>query len=186
MKKIILTVFLSLTLVLLTAQNRPLTEVDFIGVDFTMVNVIGATESDEQFIKVFEGINNLMIAEPEKYDVGKFLNLNVKTTFVEDAIDQVDALNTIDFTNRRDHEIDIDKVIANYPNSKGKKLILIVEELNKGKAQAKFVAVIFDGEDKEILKEFYITGEPGGFGLRNFWAGAIYNGLKEWQKSESN
>ena len=57
------------------AQER--VSVDFMGVDFSCVDIIGADETEEQFHRAFDSINTLMHSEPEKYDVGKFLFLNI-------------------------------------------------------------------------------------------------------------
>ena len=50
---------------------------NFFGVDFSVVNVIGAVESQQQFIDAFVKINELLIIEESKYNVGKYLYLNM-------------------------------------------------------------------------------------------------------------
>lgn len=154
--------------------------VDFYGIDFSNVNVVGADESMEDFIDVFERINNLLITESNKYDVGKYLNLNVFLINNEIAIKQIEKLKSIKFKDQKAVNFEIQNILSNYPISENKGLVIIAKELNKIEKFGIFTAVIFDGATKEVLSKHDFIGKAGGFGLRNYWAGAFYNGLKQY------
>ena len=51
------------------AQNPEAWEdkLTFYGIDFSMASVVGASESAEEFIEAFSGINQLLLSEPDKY-----------------------------------------------------------------------------------------------------------------------
>lgn len=189
MKKIAVSIFTLLISTICVAQSNEGNEklvVDFYGVDFSTVNVIGAGETDEKFLDAFEGINGLMLSEPKKYNVGKFLDLDVASTDISDAIKQIDKLEDVDFKNRKQEKISLKKILNAYPSTDGNVLIIIAKELNKGRNMGHFMAVIFDGESKEIISKANFSGKAGGFGLRNFWAGSLYKGMKKYNPNKSD
>ena len=78
----------------------------------------------------------------------------------------------------------IEEIIKAYPSNQGNMLLIVATELNKLNGYGSFVAVVFNGETKEIISSKKISGKPSGFGLRNYWAGSLYNSLKaSWKKS---
>ena len=189
MKKIVGAMFTLLISTVCVAQNdkgNEKLEVDFCGVDFSTVNIIGAGETEEKFINAFEGINGLMLSEPKKYNVGKFLDLDVASTDIANAIKQIDKLDDVDFKNRKQEIISLKKILNAYPSTEGNILIIIAKELNKGRNMGYFMAVIFDGESKEIISKVNFSGKAGGFGLRNFWAGSLYKGMKKYNPNKSD
>ncbi len=158
-------------------------QVDFYGVDFSQVNVVDATESNEQFLVAFEGINGLMVDEAKKYDPEKFFGLKVRHICVDDAINQIRNLNNRNFRNT-EGDTSLVKIISAYPTTESHVLLIVAKELNKSKNVGTFVAVVYNGETKEILNTFEIEGEGGGFGLRNYWAGSIYDGMKRYSRKK--
>lgn len=155
------------------------TSVEFLGVDFSNVNVVGTDENASEFLEAFEGINVLMISESSKYDVGKYLKLNVTYTNVSEANKQLRKLKGEDFLNVRKPKFDVASVISNYPKLDGNMLLIVAKELNKKGGVGEFVAVVFDGMSKKIISQTSIQGKPKGFGLRNYWAGSLLNALKK-------
>lgn len=181
MKKLLLTCLILAVASASFAQNKNKKEkikVDFYGVDFSAVNVSGADETAAQFVDAFERINVLLVAEPKKYDVAKYLDLDVLSTDYKPALKQLAQLKEVNFKDREQSDIDIKSIVSNYPNCGSNGLIIIAKELNKPQNIGTFIAVIYDGTSKQILSVQELKGKAGGFGLRNFWAGSLYNGLK--------
>lgn len=181
MKKIFLfavTLFLVSVCVAQSKNKKETVKVDFYGIDFSQVKVVGAAETEDQFITAFANINQLLISEQSKYDVGKFLKFDVQSLDIDHAISQVDKLKGVKFKNSKKPEVSLKDIIESYPVKQGNILLIVAKELNKGTNTGTFVAVVFDGEKKEIISEQQFSGKARGFGLRNFWAGALYNGLK--------
>ncbi len=182
MKKI--TLFVLTLLISLSAfakNDRFDGTVDFLGIDFSSVDIIGAEETREEFHEAFEGINILMYTEPRKYDISKYLDVYVKSIDTDNAIDRIKLHDTDNYLKADRGDIDIEKIIKKYPKNEGAQLLIIAKELNKGREYGVFQAVIFDGESRDIISSIEFYGNPRGFGLRNYWAGALYNGLKNFR-----
>lgn len=181
MKRIFLFAVALFLVTICGAQNKnekKAMEVDFYGVDFSAVNVAGAAETELKFMTAFAGINQLLVSEQSKYNVGKFLKLNIQSLNIDHAISQVDKLKDVKFKDNRGSKISLKEIVESYPTTTGNALLIVAKELNKSTNKGTFVAVVFDGEKKEIISEQEFSGKSGGFGLRNFWAGALYDGLK--------
>ena len=139
---------------------------DFYGVDYSCVSVIGANEQPAEFIKAFEAINRLFLSEPKKYDVAGFTGIDILSTSVEQANEALGGL-----------------AAARYDNGSGNKgLVLIATTLDKGNGIGYYTAVLFDPATQEVILQMDMAGKPGGFGLRNYWAGSVYNALKKQGK----
>lgn len=182
MKKIFLlaVAILFVTVCVCEAQNKSKKEtvkVNFYGVDFSSVNVVGADETEDKFMTAFAGINQLLISEQSKYNVGKFLNLDILSLQIGYAIEQIDKLKDVTFKDNKDSKISLEEIIKSYPATEENSLFIVAKELNKSTNTGTFIAVIFDA-NKQIIYEQEFSGKAGGFGLRNFWANALYNGLK--------
>lgn len=79
----------------------------------------------------------------------------------------------------KDH---LDKMIASYEGgdkNEGLGLVFIVESFDKPNRTANFWIVFFDIKTKSVLLSEYCSGEPVGFGIRNYWAGAIKHVLRD-------
>jgi len=77
---------------------------------------------------------------------------------------------------------DINKVISKYDtkDKSGTGMIFIAENLNKSVQTATFYVCFFDIATKKIIDSRMMVGKPSGIGFRNYWAGSIYNIMKEW------
>jgi hypothetical protein len=58
-------------------------------------------------------------------------------------------------------------------------LSFIIESFDKPNARASLWVVFFDIESKKILLSKHCVGKPVGFGIRNYWAGAIRHIMNE-------
>ena len=189
MKNFKLLVLAALLLPLVSVAKNKITEsVDFLGVDFSAVTVLAADETKLDFISTFGEINQLFLTEAEKYDVGHYLSFNINTIDIEPAINGLSELKELDFVhmhkNSSESDIDIENILSKYEPSEGMKLLIIAIELNKSKGYGTYVAVVFNGSTKEIIKTQALAGDAGGFGLRNFWAKTVYNSMKSAKYSK--
>ena len=159
---------------------------DFYGVDYSCVDVKGADEEPGAFIKAFEAINRLFLSEPKKYDVAGFTGIDILSTGVEQANESLGALAAEQFTPRSaatDWQTQLSQIVARYDNGSGNKgLVLVATTLDKGNGLGYYTAVLFDPATHEIITQMDMVGKPGGFGLRNYWAGSVYNALKKQGK----
>lgn len=186
MKKL-LTIALCLAAVGAFAQKgKTKMAADFYGVDYSCVDVIGANEQPAEFIKAFEAINKLFLSEPKKYDVAGFTGIDILSTTVEQANEAVGALAAEQFMPRgkkADIAARLPQILARYDNGSGNNgLLLIASTLDKGNAIGYYTAVLFDPATKEVILQMDMAGKPKGFGLRNYWAGSVYNALKKQGK----
>ncbi|MDR1055582.1 MAG: hypothetical protein LBL90_07135 [Prevotellaceae bacterium] len=187
MKKIVFAVcFLLLSLVGF-GQNkvvlREFSNITFYGIDFSFVKTFGAKESFRDFKSAFEGINNLFITEMKKYDIDKYFKKHASAI----SIKEVEELNnTIEadnlFGQSPDYVINNDELTAHVKSlpikGEGVGLIFVAELLNKAKNRGTYHIVFFDIATKEIIDSWKAGGNAGGFGLRNYWGGSVYNMLK--------
>jgi len=161
------------------------------GLDFTNAQFVGiapnsADEAGDIKDKWIPSWNKLMVAETKKFNVTKFFK---KASAFYD-FDSVDKLNK---------DIDESKIvvrsskllenpkelaaksIAHYESESsndGLGMVYLVEYFDKHKEEASFYVVFFDIASKEILLCERVTAPPAGFGIRNHWAGSVYNSMK--------
>lgn len=199
MKKLIILIVSLLSVVFAHSQTtRDLfspadVQISWLGVDFSHVKLIGdfsqfggAGEKDPVQIRdeYFPAWNRLFLNEPDKYDIkGMLRNDNI----VYD-IDMIFEINSIAPTgdmisyNAPDYSVDdIEAFVSVYDTEDkgGIGVLFLAECLNKIKKEAYFHFVAISMKTKEILLHERFIEKPRGFGLRNYWAGAIYKVIKE-------
>lgn len=191
MKTYVLTLIALLSCLPLGAQsdndllNSP--EVVFFGLDFREARMIGSEGfSNPYHIKseYFDRWNYLMAEENDKYDIKKYFGKKK----VEYSLSPVQKANqTVDpekLVINDPYTLDKGKIPALVksleidPGLKGLGLIFVVEYFNKLRERASYYAVFFDIETRRVLSVSRREGKPGGFGLRNFWARAILEGMQ--------
>lgn len=160
--------------------------VDFYGIDFTHVKAVGVDEGPAQLKYAFNAINNLFIAEAKKYDVEKYFSIKEVTV----NLDVVQKLNdniaeaTIKSSDSKYAltENDIASIINKYdlPKGAGVGLVFIANRLDKGMKIGLYSIVFFDKESRKILYSKQAIGQARGFGLRNYWAGSVYNIMNDY------
>lgn len=169
----------------------------WLGIDFSHVKIIGdftqfgeAGSVDAYQIKnqYFPSWNNLVLSEPEKYDIKGMFKLDR----LENDIDMITKINADANSNEMQAssapnytEENIRSFVSSY-NTGGKSgigLVFIAEVLDKNTPEGCFHVVAINMSSKEVLMWERITSKPGGFGVRNYWAGAVYNIIKESKKS---
>ena len=169
--------------------------VTWLGLDFTRTKLIGDREkfgSESDVRHLLDAWNDLIVKEPEKYDVAK-------------AIDRKKVENAIDVTKEHNAELDVmsmfsddvkdyihvkvsdvEEIIGGY-DFKGKNgigLMFVVESFNKLNEEGSIWVTFVNMDNKEVLFTERLTNEPKGFGMRNFWAGCVYGVITKMQKKE--
>lgn len=176
------------------SQTSP--DMNFYGIDFSLVKIFGAKETQDKFIQAFEGINKLIVAEPNKYPWNTFFTKfagkidrsaemkNLKfdafqNVTIEEAIYKartIDKSSMITYNNLS--KID-DKQLADLAKNfktgrdSGYGVIYVAELLDKKDDMGKFILICFNVKTKKIIFAERVQGKAKGMGLRNFWAGSL-------------
>ncbi len=162
-------------------------DVVWFGLDFTQAKMIGSDGfNDPVAIKedYFRKWNHLMISEGEKYDWGKALlvsDLKYDYGIVDVVNNQVKVKYLVINKSHSISEEDISRAVAQYKIKDYKDaigVVVVVESFDKIKEQGTGYITFFDVASKKVLYNHKVIGEAGGFGFRNYWAGAIYNWMK--------
>ena len=201
MKKIIALSFLLTTTVYLNGQDLESlfdkdTEITYLGIDFSHVKIIGefshfftANGKDAAEIRdvYFPAWNYLIQGEKDKYDFRWMLrkkkvyyDINMIMTANENA--KVEDLKG--HSTPRYSEDDIANFVGMYDPSlirenNGIGILFVAESLDKYSQEAYFHFVAVNLKTGTIILQERLRGEPMGFGIRNYWAGAFYDVMKK-------
>lgn len=169
-------------------------KVTWLGIDFSEVRLLGDVGATPKEMKdrYFISINDVVINETEKYDFSKtFRKLNV----VAD-INQVSKNNLkIDIEKLKTYENKdlsrftpaiVESVVNKYDfgDKTGWGIVFIMEGLNKAEVEASMYVTIININKKKVVMTKRLTGKARGFGVRNYWAGAVFDVLQHIQKSQ--
>lgn len=171
------------------------TKVTWLGLDFTGAKFIGDRErfgstSDVQHLMV--AWNDLMIKEKDKFNVRRAIDKDA----IQDAVDVAKEHNAnLDVTevfsnDQKDHfhlkPDDIAAIAADYDymSHTGIGVLFVVESFNKLNDEAAVWITFINMDSKEVYFTERVTEKPGGAGLRNYWANAVYAILKKMEKKE--
>ncbi len=162
--------------------------ITWLGVDFTLARFTLVTEDPAAIVSTsLKAINNLILAEPDKYDLKKFFSKSEVTPDIEmvnernSKIDPTILVVPDKYTITPD---DVKKVIGSY-DTKGKTgtgLVFVAENLHKVDQTGSYYVVFFDMASKEIVDSERKVGKASGIGFRNYWTGSVYNVMKTWLK----
>lgn len=165
----------------------------WLGVDYSHVQLVGdmaqfggagmkgPKEIRERYMPAW---NRLVVGETSRYDIAGMLRKDE----VDYDIAMISALNAT--TPLEDMEAfqasaysgeDVGEFIARYnvQDKTGIGVLLIAESLDKFKEEATYHFVAISLPGKNILLQERLVGKPRGFGLRNYWAGSIYDVIKQ-------
>lgn len=169
------------------------TNIYWLGVDFSRVQLVGdfsqfAEAGQKSAVEIkskyFPAWNRLILDEREKYDVKGMLRKEEITY----SIDMITKVNSTASTEELEVDnpkkftsAEIEEMVKAYnpENKDGIGIAFIAETLNKAENVAWFHFVAIDLSTNTILFSERLSGKPVGFGLRNYWAGAIYDVIKE-------
>jgi hypothetical protein len=184
MKKFLILIAAMFVWTTLSAAPNVSIDVNYYGIDFSKTKVFGAPETGYQFKNAFSQINSLVIAEWSKYDLGKYLDKNIvlknisATTSVNNDIDASEIVDPSSEYYISQEEVA--EMVRRYElqEEEGTGLVVIGEQLDKSTYMGTFIVVYFDIASREVLHQQKIAGKARGFGLRNYWAGALYRALR--------
>lgn len=173
-------------------------KISWLGIDFSHVKLIG---SFAQFFKAgenstvqvrdkyFPDWNNIVIKEPERYDVKGMLRKGEIQYDIDDIsrinekthLEDIEAANTPNYSQE-----DLKNFINQYDikDKDGIGILFIAESLDKNSKMAYFDFVAINMKDKSLLINKRLRGDASGFGLRNFWAGAIHEVFEDIKDKE--
>lgn len=177
--------------------------ITWLGIDFTQTKFIGTANakvfgigkrenngdvSPEEFRDDYTlGWNRLFVNEQKKYDVAESIHHSsvdyaidvAKTSNAKAKFDKLYSDNPSDF--KLIDEAKIASVVKDYDfqNHEGIGYIFFVSGMNKGMDKAGVWITFIDMKAKTVLLTKYYEGKPGGFGLKNYWAKAFLNVMKD-------
>ena len=169
--------------------------VTWLGLDFTSTKLIGDRErlgSESDVRHLLDAWNDLILAEQDKFDVAK-------------AIGRAKVENVIDVTKEHNAELDImsmfsdnegdylhikvsdvEEIIAGYDfkDLTGIGLMFNVESFNKINVEGSVWVTFINLGTKEVLFTERLVAPPSGMGMRNYWAGCLYEVITKIRKKE--
>jgi hypothetical protein len=161
------------------------TKLTFLGTDFTNAKYVGAVgfmdpvAIKNQHIKSW---NSLLVLEPKKFSLQKPFKIKDESLY-ETNVDDLTRVNTnadvegnITDAQHSLSEADVKRIVSGYKlaPSEGVGLAYIAENLDKDREEFTAWVTFIDLGTKSVLHTERIVSKPGGFGFRNYWAGAIY------------
>lgn len=170
--------------------------VSWLGIDYSQVKLIGKFDQfadwGEQSLAelkndYFPAWNKVVVNERQKYDFAKMLNrkevyYDIDMMMKHNANAKLDELEAYNEPNYSPDQIE--KFVKNY-KIKGKDgigILLLAESYNKAVEMATYHFVAVNMKTGKVLFQERIKGEPGGFGLRNYWAGSIHQVIEKIEK----
>jgi hypothetical protein len=205
MKKSVLFVLCMLMAVVSFAQTkedifRKETPITWLGIDFSEARYIGdpGTVDGYEMKVLFGKINQLILAEPDKYDLRKSFHKSYITpnlSAVNEVNSKIDETKLLSNDNNDITRINADMVqlMVNkyrFENINGIAVVFIMESMNKNTGHASMWVAFVNAANNKVLLTSRLVGKSGGFGFRNHWAGSVHKVLelirakqyKAWQK----
>ncbi len=165
----------------LFAGNDKLT---FLGVDFTQAHYVGPEAFPDPGVIQnghIKSWNSLLVLEPKKYSLQAPFKIKNSDQY-ETSIDDMTRINTkaevesnITDTPQELTEAAVRKIASGYTlgPKEGVGVVYLAENLDKRAEKFTVWVVFVDLSSRQVLYTERIEGKPGGFGLRNYWAGGI-------------
>lgn len=169
--------------------------ITYLGMDFSKVVLVGdfsealgvggdpATKN-----AYFKAWNNLVTGEFDKYDIKAMINNKNISTNLECIMNLNYSTKIDDLSGYKEPNYSkeaIQQHIKEYklPANKGLGVVLFIECFNKNIPKAFIDFVVINMENKEIVMLKKLETNPRGSGLRNYWAGSIYEVFKVVEKN---
>lgn len=168
-------------------------KITWLGLDFSHTKLIGnfsqvgeAGQTDPSSIRstYFPSWNRLIVDEQKKFDIKGMLRKDyivfdidmMREKNSKAPLEQMEASNPPGYKQE-----DIAKFVKEYQlkEKTGIGVAFVMESLSKGEEEAIVHFVAINNATKEILVYERIVGKPQGFGIRNYWAGAVFSVIKK-------
>ncbi|HEY9044413.1 MAG TPA: hypothetical protein VIN08_00885 [Ohtaekwangia sp.] len=170
-------------------------KITWLGLDFSDAKLIGDREklgSESDIRHLIEAWNNLIVSEGDKFDVAaaidkKKIEKNIQATLDHNAtLDVLSMLSNAEKDYIHLNRDGVAEIIASYDfkGASGIGLMFNVESFSKMNEEASFWVTFINIDTKEVLFSERVVAEPRGFGMRNFWGGAIFGALERIKKKE--
>jgi len=174
-----------------TSDIFKVNEITWYGLDFSNVRLIGAIGfKNPEKIKsyYFDAWNSLIIYETNKYKLDKFFHKESVEHYLNIVTDRNTLPNLDELIIETEYSFGAEvviQIISEYDSGdkEGIGLVFILESLNKYRENAFVWVTFFDIQTKQVLLTEKLVGKAGGYGFRNFWAGAYYKVMKSAYKS---
>lgn len=169
--------------------------VTWLGLDFTSTKLIGDRErlgSESDVRRLLDAWNDLILAEQDKFDVAKAIG-RAKVDNVIDVTKEHNAeldVMSMFSDNERDYlhikVSDVEEIIAGYDfkDLNGIGLMFNVESFNKINVEGSVWVTFVNLGTKEVLFTERLVAPPSGMGMRNYWAGCLYEIITKIRKKE--
>lgn len=152
----------------------------WLGIDFTKARLIGdaSANADDIVARQYTGINQVVVNEAKKYDVGGAFHhenftsdLSIVNKRNEAANkDSVKSDNTADFTHLSEDAIKRMVKSYDFGGKTGIGIMMFMEAMNKTGKQASMYVTIIDLSKKNVLLTERMTAKTGmAFSFRNYW-----------------
>ena len=168
------------------------------GLDFSALQCVGRAgfpDADDVVDSKVHSWNELMITEHDKFNVNKFFDKKEFHYDLASSDRQNEKLSSEGLIVGKAEEFDrakIESILSNYASDEypsGLGLLFIVEKFDKNENKAAIHVTFFDIVTKDIVQTVKYNGDPGGFGLRNYWARSVLDVMesleddyKKWLK----
>jgi len=186
MKKSITLLLLSLSVIAIAQESN---EITWLGLDFSKAKLVGSagfTDPAQIQSYYFNTWNSIVLTESDKYNISKYYKKpTVKSNLdiVKSRNGKVSASSLVTDNSYAISEKDVEAVVKNYRLKEGGEgLLMVVESFSKIEELANVYVVKFDTKTGKIIEIKKQTGKPSGFGIRNYWLGAILNVMKKGLK----
>ena len=171
-----------------TSKSTPIV---YYGIDFTLVKFIGSSGfNDPAHIvdEYFDRINQKIIMEQDKYDMGIFFRRRDFDIDLEMLSGRNRSVNPYDVVTNSNHSISeeqIRELVSTYnPQAQeGIGLVIVMESLNKLRERGEMYFVLFDIKTKKVVHIRKESGEPSGFGITNYWMKPVYEAIKKLRRA---
>ncbi len=189
--------FVSLLIVLVSSVSygqrrselRGISEVNCYGIDFSHVRIFDDRAGAERILEVIGDLNALLLKERSKYIRPLESELDLEVVRIDlEPTNQANRAVSLATAHHGDvyepRAISPEQIAASVrglrlDQTEGTGLVILAQTLDKGASRGTFVFVLFDLASRRPISVWTQTGRAGGFGTRNYRAGALYRAIKE-------
>ena len=171
--------------------------VSWLGIDYSHVLLRGEfthfkdaapMNPEEIKYKYFPAWNSLILNESNKYD---FRGMFMLSNLVPDIV-MITNVNAASDAGKMTQEPKtplncegVAKIVRDYDltDKEGLAIVFIADVLDKNSETAGYFITILDMKTKEVILCEHVTEKAGGIGVRNYWAGSLYNLVKDVKRN---
>ena len=156
--------------------------------EFSQFNGAGDYTGSEVRDKYYPGWNRLILEESDKYNLRELIRQDDVLIDIDMVMDRNAAVGRRDLEGHNPPNYkpeDIAQFVSEYDLSgkSGIGMVMIIEYFSKYTEDAVIHFVLLDLSSKDVLLHEEIKSTPRGFGIRNYWAGAIYKTMIEIRRN---